>query len=501
MAPAELPDDIWRSITAILSPYELSSLLSVNRSLFNIVLDERYKEVRWEKLDTSMTWSLERLKTPSIAVRVRRLHIRAWFIDYLVRKERLVKPQAYVVKPRSWLGPVEELLGVPPPSPSKTFSTIGDASAGDVLESMTAAVHLMKCVTEYSFEWRDLAPTLETMGFVSAARAAFGQNLRKLCLNAQIMNFSSLISGFDNLDELDLTFDYDQESWETPSVLRKTIAPFINRFAESLRGLKIASSSKGDMAPLFEALGKFDPLRRLSVSLAFSHPKEPEAVMAVLRTNAGTLREAEIIRLPGSTAPSQSAWNDLSAALATDSRTLISLQRLSLSPLSKFDDTLSCLRRSSDTLTHITLIDSFLDLAELEQILRIFARRPLDTGLQKLHIGLKTLPLRVFELLVKYAPDLHTLYLVLQEAYLEEFLRWVHNHTGTNLDALDTLMVGLEAVTQQWQLRDVGVWDRRFIGATPGGSPTRREEKVSELLMLRIPSVRMVRGSSKWRLD
>ncbi|KAF7290708.1 hypothetical protein MIND_01311500 [Mycena indigotica] len=494
MVTTELPEDVWRCVTDALSRSERASLLSVNRALFNIVLDERYQEVRWEKLDTSMAWSLERLKAPNIARRVRRLFIRAWFIDYLIQKERLVKPASYAVPSRSWLAPLEEYLNVPPPSPSKTFSTTGDASAGDILKSMTDAVSLMHGVVEYSFEWRDLAPTPETMRFVSTARTAFGSTLRKLCLNAQLMNFSSLLSGFDHLDEIDLMFDYDQESWETAITLRRTIAPFINQFSESLRGLKIASSSKGDQAPLFYALTTLlSQLRYLSISLPFSYAKEPDAVLAMLRNHTTTLRELEIIRLPGLTTRSQSSWPQLSTALASESIAFAVLQRLTLSPLATFDHTLACLRHAADTLTHITLVDLFLDLTELEQVLRMFVRRPLDGGLEKLHIGLKTLSLRMFELLVKYAPALHTLYLVLPEERSQELYGWGQHGTSTD-HAVDTLMTGLETVTLDWRLRDIGVWDRRFLGATAAGSPTVRESKVSELLMLRIRSVRLVRG-------
>nr|GAT47126.1 predicted protein [Mycena chlorophos] len=493
--PLELPEDVWRNIAEQFTRPELAQLISVNRILFNFVLDDRYKEIRWETLDEAMTRSLQRLKVPGNAARVRRLHIRAWFIDYLVRKDRL-EPYSGGPARGKWLAPLGSLLGAPPPSPTMTFSTMGAASASDVLKAMTEAVHLMKGVTEYSFEWRDLAPTPETMDFVGAARAAFGSSVRKVCLNAQLLNFDRLLSGFEQLDEIDLTFDYDQESWETPTVLKRTIVPFINQFSETLRGLRIASSSKGDLTPLFEGLGKFEQLRRLSIWLAFSHPKEPDAVTTVLRANAKTLRQLEIIRLPGSTAPSQSAWSQFTTSFIPQASDFAYLQRISISPLPKFDETLTCLRNIGESLIQLTLIDHFLDNAELEQLLRVFSRRTLDAGLEMLHVGLKAPNLRVFELLVKYTPALHTLYLVLREPYLAALQHRTVYHAGldVNDEAIDTLLTGLEAVTQDWRLRDIGVWDKRFTGATANESPTMREKKVSDVLMRRIPSVRLMRG-------
>lgn len=50
----ELPYELWLQITQYLPGHAVTSLMSVNRSLYNIALDERYKVVIWEKLDMKM---------------------------------------------------------------------------------------------------------------------------------------------------------------------------------------------------------------------------------------------------------------------------------------------------------------------------------------------------------------------------------------------------------------------------------------------------------------
>ncbi|KAF7329143.1 hypothetical protein MKEN_00174900 [Mycena kentingensis (nom. inval.)] len=496
----ELPEDVWRCITGYLQYYELHPLLGVNRILFNVVLDERYKEVRWEKLDRATALSLKRLKDPMTARRVRRLHIRAWFIDYLARKDKLVKPQSYApVQSRGWFG---DLVGMPPPPPSKTFTQTGDASARDMLESMTEVIELMTGVTDYSFEWCGLAPTPDTMRFVSAARMSFGNNLRKLCLNAQISNFGSLLATYRSLEELELTFDYGEDSWETPTFLRKTFAPWINRFSESLLGLKITSTAKSDLTPLFESLGKFFALRRFSVALPFDYPKEPDAILAILQTHTQSLRTVEFTLLPSSEIGPElrpaSAWPAFSTALAGDRVSLSSVRSLRLphapSPIGAFTDSLSTIRRCTDTLTRLVLADIFLDLLQLENLLRLFGRRRLDSGLEKLHIGVAEFPLHAFELLVKYTPNLDTLYLVLTQSCFAEL-------GSDQSETFATLVAGLGAVTQDWRLRDVGIWLKRFVDPTTS-SPAdesshylaREEDKISQFLRMNISSVRTVRG-------
>lgn len=59
----ELPPDTWASIAGYLPSQALPDLISVNRALFNLVLDTRYGVVEWGTLDKKLIKLLERLQS------------------------------------------------------------------------------------------------------------------------------------------------------------------------------------------------------------------------------------------------------------------------------------------------------------------------------------------------------------------------------------------------------------------------------------------------------
>ncbi|KAJ7074738.1 hypothetical protein C8F01DRAFT_1076116 [Mycena amicta] len=486
MGAGDIPEDVWRIIASFLPQKHLRTLISVNKAFYNIVLDARYMVVRWDKLDKGMIKSLARLRTPSIARRVRRLHILAWFIEYLTRKESL-HPPSTVVTFKRWLARRVRLPSSPLPI---SQSSHGKSSAAeDILASMTDAVRLMTSVTEYSFEWRDLPATPETKRFLLAARAAFGVSLHKLTLHAQLDNFGSLLStvDFDNLEELELFFDHDIAVTNSPVFLRDSVAPFINYFRRSLSTLTISSASKADLSPLFHALDALPQLHQFSVRLAFDtvHLSDPSGVIKILCVNSESLYSVEVSRslTTATVMPDDppSTWPRFSHALFTHSTALSNLRTLKLPALTMgFDSTLACLRRSADTLTSLSLVEYFLGTMELRELLDSFAHRPIDSRLRALHIGLNSLSLEVLDLLSQRAPDLKKLYLVLtHDAVLQTAsLFCMQLYTRTYPD---------------WALEDLGIWEKRFAD-TQATVCTLEEIELTEHIAYRIPYVRQFRG-------
>jgi hypothetical protein len=57
-----LPADIWECVAVFLPWRDLYPLISVNRALYHIVLDARYREIHWDKVDRFMTKTLVRLR-------------------------------------------------------------------------------------------------------------------------------------------------------------------------------------------------------------------------------------------------------------------------------------------------------------------------------------------------------------------------------------------------------------------------------------------------------
>ncbi|KAJ7226943.1 hypothetical protein GGX14DRAFT_417737 [Mycena pura] len=470
---SNLPDDVWRCIASFIPQKHLVTVVSVNRAFYNIVLDDLYKEIRWDKLDKDMIRSLARLQTPSIAARVRRLHVRAWFIEYLNQREILTLG-SYVATSRQWMARHFKF--------SSALSTTGKfATADGILTSMTQAARLMTGVTEYNFEWRDLAPTPETMRFLAVARAAFGVSLRKLCLHAQLDNFSSLLStvDFDNLEELELFFDYDHIESNSANLLRDTVAPFINHFRRSLNSLTILSASSADVSPLFHALQTFPRLHKFAVHLAFdtAHLSDPGGIVRILHANSGTLSSVEVVRTHRVAAGPQNTWTHFSAALAADSAVLGHVQTLKLPALhDTLASTLVCLRRAADTLTSLHLSDYFMGQSDLVALIHAFAHRPLDAGLQALHIGLSYMTVEVFDLLSRRAPGLRKLYLVLMRHVVAETAHLILVPQGPT-----PFCVALGSrLYPDWKLDDLGTYSGAHVFRQHLGEAVHRHASLND---------------------
>ncbi|KAJ6632460.1 hypothetical protein B0H10DRAFT_15101 [Mycena sp. CBHHK59/15] len=417
-----LPDDIWQCVACFIPHENLPRLISVNRAFYNIILDAKYSEVFWAKLDGPMLRSLVLLRNPSIAKRVRRLHVRAWFIEYLLRKDSLYRP-SYVVCSKRWVARHIRL----PSTPIRLTPSSGGSSpaVSDVLLAMTEAARLMTFVTEYSFEWRDLSPTSDTLLFLQSARTAFGSSLRKLTLHAQLRNFRNLLStvDFDNLEELELNFDHDQEDpvdEKEDEVLANSIAPFINHFRRTIGTLVISSASKTDLSSLFRALQPFPHLRKLVVRLSFddTHLSDPRGLVQVLRTNQDTLSNVELGRSFGASAEGMdtSTWPNFSKAILSDREVLLNLNTLKTPILETFSHTMTCLHRSANTLTSLSLVHSFLKDDELAALVDSFAHRDFDTGLKYLQTGVTHATPAHFDLLASRLPGLVKLTLVVLES-------------------------------------------------------------------------------------
>ncbi|KAJ7119688.1 hypothetical protein C8R44DRAFT_706574 [Mycena epipterygia] len=488
-----LPEDIWQCVASFIPHDHLLTLISVNKAFYNIVLDAKYQEIHWAKVDDRMIKSLVRLRNPSIAGRVRRLHVRAWFIEYLIQKESLVPP-SYVATSKRWLSRHLRLPSTPLRIES---STSGRSSAArDILESMTAAVRLMTQVTEYSFEWRDLSPTADTLRFLTAARLAFGVSLRKLTLHAQLGNFTNLLStvDFDNLEELELNFDHDPGDVRADvALLRDSIAPFVNHFRRSLGTLLISSASKMDLSPLFYALAPFPRLRKFAAHVAFdsAHLSDPGGLVRILRTNSDTISSVQLGRSFAASSDEaldlRSTWSGLSTAMESDPAVLSNLAALKIPALRNFDATIACLRRSANTLTSLCLVDYFLTERELVELVQIFSHRPFDAGLKSLHIGVAYMTPDLLDFLASRLPGLLNLNLVLSGLTMAEV---VHSHSFTSPFCL--ALVGHHY--PDWNLSNIGIWEKRFID-TP--ISTTEEMVLMEHLARCIPSVLTFKGEAR----
>lgn len=214
-----LPQEVWELVVSYIPRPQWLTLVSVNRALFNIVLDERYGSIEWVKLDAQTAQYLVRLQDRDIARRVRRLHIRAWFLQYLFTREKLFHQTAHDTRFYGLKKRMSRLFKIPLKAPvvatSKQIALVnrlgGLASWREILRAMDTAIGHMVNVTQYKFEWGDIVLDGNTQPLLLATRRAFDTSLAKLVLHARVSQFEDLLSimTFRSLEELELHFDFD----------------------------------------------------------------------------------------------------------------------------------------------------------------------------------------------------------------------------------------------------------------------------------------------------
>ncbi|KAJ7641633.1 hypothetical protein FB45DRAFT_900652 [Roridomyces roridus] len=486
MSPA-LPEDVWRCVASFLPPLNIHRLISVNQACYNIAMDLKYQQVEWKTLDRWMLRSLVRLRTTEAARRVRRLHIRAWFIEYLIQKESLTTAsRAAITSSKRWFS---RLLT---PQASSSLIPQKITTAHEILDAMTAALRLMTQVTEYSFEWRDLPPTSDTLRLLTTARTAFGISLRKLTLRAQLCNYKALVStvDFDGLEELELHFDHDNGVEDGPTLLRETIAPFINHFRRTISSLRITGVSNTDLASLFHALEVFPHLRKLATFLTFdeTHLSDPSGLVRVLRRNSDTLTDLELgwsYALSSDSADKPpSTWPAFKTAFTADSTLLAHLCILTMPMLDTFTATLACLQRSADTLTHLTLLGHFLNPTEFAELVQVFAHRPFDAGLNSLTVGIAYLAVDILDLLASRLPGLNDLNLIMPDNLLS-LLRGLHDEPDSFCHTL------LGRKYPDWQLTNLGIYTNRLVSPPVYVSD---EFEMMQHLAWCVPNVKTFKG-------
>jgi len=87
-----MPDDVWYFVARYLPPKELRRLYGVNRALFHLSMEERYRNICFSNNDRRMKWLCKNIKAPLVRHYVRRIDIRPWQIE---RRVIAQQPQGF----------------------------------------------------------------------------------------------------------------------------------------------------------------------------------------------------------------------------------------------------------------------------------------------------------------------------------------------------------------------------------------------------------------------
>jgi len=364
-----------------------------------------------------------------IAVHVRKLCIRAWFVDYLFKRDAL--PKGFGPGKAPDLGFLNTFSRVLTKRRGPFVERRSQCSSTQILDKMNTAIRGMSQLIELQFEWRDLPLTKDTRVFLTETRSAFDKTLRKLTLQAQILKFKELllITNFACLQELDFHFDYQTSDLTTSksnsqeqTQLLETILPFINHRRTILRSLAISSSSTVDLSDFFVALPTMPCLQQFGVNINFDlqHFSDFSGLIRFLKANSHHLLHVHLSAVTPITVydrklilqQKQAAWAPVNKGLLAEPSCLTGLYSLEL-PFISLDDTLPLVRRSSDTLASLCLTDHFLTPQEAPVVIGLFDSRPFEV--RHVHLGVDVLQGSFIRLLANRLPNLSSLVLVYRQ--------------------------------------------------------------------------------------
>ncbi|KAF9530717.1 hypothetical protein CPB83DRAFT_850185 [Crepidotus variabilis] len=463
---------------------------------------------------------LNMLQNPLVAIHVQKLYIRAWFIQYLLKRGALFGKHSSSTSKSGRRINSRDLFFSSfniPKTLKPLFRSRGGLGEGKLVETlspklilslMAVAIEGMANATVLDFEWRDLPLNKDTSVFLTATRKTFGPSLRRLALQAPIIMFKELlaIADFPHLDELAFYFDYALESKtrkerkpvEASAELQEllnTLIPFITRRRSTLRTLHISSSSSSDLSIFFLRLPDLPGLRRLNLEIRFdeSHLVDSSGILKFLQTSSllhvrlkPPITISSDVHADGRDTTStrrDNGWAQLNQKILGHVGCLRRLESLEL-PFLSLEKTLPLIRRSSDTLTALTLTNKFLSLSEVTEVIHLFHHRPFD--LQHLHLEVVSLELVILKLLALRVPNLFSLELVFKEPdrIPEEVF------PDESLDY---------APFKDWRLYDLGLYLSRYQPPSPEtslltGVSTPIEETFMNKIQKTVPSIVELKG-------
>lgn len=520
---SQLPYDIWLHITRFIPPLEIGQLYAVNSSLFNIAMDQRYRQISFAYLSPKMIRTLVRLKDPAVAKRVRIIYIHPHFVSTVKATPPVTSSSSSVYTRRlqdlahHWHVCEQKLFGKKSSSLSEK-KTISFKTPEDVVQVMTQILNGLPNVTDYHIAWSGLANIGDAP--VPFLAAPLGRpNLTRLWLDVSLERLRSLLSysnftTLGNIEELDLflriepedNFSFESDDSECKSTmsdfestLSEYLAPAISALSPTLRSLSIRLWQPLDLSPLFTSL---EPLPRLSkikldIPMECPHLGSPLALAAWLNLHSHSLTHLSLRASQlngGGLTPidtSVAAW----LGRVVPKVKLEQLQNLEMSLLMiPFESALICVKQWARTLTSLSLTGIQFEFSQLESLLSILSAACVvhrDGGLHSLKIGSVTLSPELIDIFALSLPSLRKLELLIREVVPsttdQPIFYWGHPERDQDESQLGEFFENISR-------RDYACWALDKLWLLRSSTPFRLqfEERYREVFHGVIPTLRAI---------
>lgn len=244
--------------------------------------------------------------------------------------------------------------------------------------------------------------------FFASLWNAFGTNLKKLVIDAPLPKLTRMLAShptFVSLEDLKLVIREGENILTQDGALDEGC---IHRcFSPTIHRLKVTSHYL-DLSNIFSLLPCFIDLGVLHVTMVTL--SDLTGFANILTQHAHTLKDVALKEIALIKQPDQWMKHFFDEHVNKHTLLLSNLQSLSLIPARlPFNDLKSCLRRSSDTLTSLTLLNNRLTYDQLEMVVTIFSHAQL---LKKLHVSVFTITPETFDLLASELSGLARLILI-----------------------------------------------------------------------------------------
>ncbi|KAH6904875.1 hypothetical protein BKA70DRAFT_1192552 [Coprinopsis sp. MPI-PUGE-AT-0042] len=267
MPTSDLPAELWLEILSYLPPSTFLKLIGVNRTFFELALNYKYEEVRFQSNGVRTLRIFKQLRQENISRRVRHLYLRPDFLLDLDSREPS-RNEILVARGLAWMRKHFR----PKVSPEELQSRRIPASQllQVAVRSIVQCCHLRKATIIIP----DHPVSSSFSPFLAALRGALGFELQELCIQATLAKIPALLTPIanmqaqlPNLSSFDLTIPHSRdgapasEAEETTS----TLIHFLRSFKSSLSSFSLTPLVVYNMSPLFDGLEEMPNLKKFEL--------------------------------------------------------------------------------------------------------------------------------------------------------------------------------------------------------------------------------------------
>ncbi|KAK2462798.1 hypothetical protein APHAL10511_005189 [Amanita phalloides] len=267
--PLTMPDHIWYLIARFMPSDELRRLYGVNKALFHISMEERYRSVCFCRSDKKMKWLCKNITAPLVQQYVRRVEIKPWQIEY----------RAITQPPRGSIGSLRQAFacfvgGSDDWLPVNAEEAYARRKLTKAVSKITKAVKDLPNVHEYKVQCKEGTCDAFFVNGLIPALMRWTRTLTKLTLcvpPGELLRLPEV--RLDHLESLDLMFwtPADDQNYFRFMVL-DPLAVFVNNLYPTLQSLSVAATRCAvnvDLTPLFRSLGTFPHMRNFELSMPY----------------------------------------------------------------------------------------------------------------------------------------------------------------------------------------------------------------------------------------